>query len=147
MNALLNKAIISTSPILAAMALYFLFGYLGILGWIRLALSASMGVAAANFAQAMTISSLAGTSLYRSHAVRSFGTDTALALAVSIPASLILHARIIYLEFGWSGVFNNGAWAPWMSHDGGVATLFVTFVFSFGVVSLIRLFIIRLTKN
>lgn len=147
MNNALSKFTVAASPVIAAAALYFLFGYLGILGWIRLALSAGMGLVAANFAQAATVSSLAGTSLYRSKAMRSFGLDAALSLTSAAPIAMILHARIIHLNYGWPAVFRSDSWESWLSRDGGVATLFVTFVFAMGIASFVRLFKNRLTRH
>ncbi len=146
MNAM-SRFTIAASPVIAAIALYFLFGYLNILGWMRLALSASMGLVSANLAQAATISSLAGTSLYRSKAMRAFGLDVVLSLIMAIPIAMALHARIIHMQYGWPTVFNSAAWAPWLSQDGGIATLFVAFVFCMGFASLVRLFRNRLTRH
>jgi hypothetical protein len=146
MNAL-SKFMVAASPVAAVVALYILFGYLDILGWIRLALSASMGLVSANFAQAATVSSLAGTSLYRSKAMRSFGIDVVASLVAAIPISMALHARIIHLGYGWPAVFSSASWAPWLNRDGGVATLFVTLVFCIGFASLLRLFRNRLTRH
>jgi hypothetical protein len=142
---LLNKTIIAASPVLGACALYYLFGLLGLVPWMKLVLSASIAIAAASFAQAATTASMARVRFWRSHAIGRFARDAALAFSLSIPISVGLHARFIYLTTGTlSAVFSSPEWDTWLTVGRGWATWFSVFVMCMGVFSLARLVITRM---
>ena len=147
MNAL-NKIIITTSPILGACVLYYLLGLLGLVPWMKLVLSVSIAISAASFAQAATIASMAQTRFYRSRAIGGFARDAALALVLSLPISIGLHVRYIYLTTGsLPAIFRSLEWACWLTEGRGWATWFSVYVMCMGIASLIRLFINRLTRH
>lgn len=142
-----TRILTTSAPIFAAVVLYFVFSKLGILPWQNAAMAGSMALAAASFAQAATIASLAGTVWYRSPAMRKFGFDSVLSLALSIPVSMIIHARFLYLQYGLAAVFDERGWNTWQSTGGAAQTLYFVFILAFGVISFIRLIINRHTQR